>query len=224
MEEQCVGHVDVCAGSAPGIAISVVGATMPGRAHPCRRVGRGEDGRHALVAHRLPPLVARPRERTSAGVYPEPEAEPEYEPAYWLRLRVDERSGLRAHRTSSLMVSSKGRQCLSSSVLIEGPEGETLRRRRASSEGSRGVTGMLLGLHEREMVRFRWTHGRGAQLRSHDGTGSDWMTIAESCVLLLSSDELPEVEHRTALGITDRLGCVGIGWNACEGEVARRGW
>ena len=50
------------------------------------------------------------------------------------------------------------------------------------------------------------------------------MTIAESCVLLLSSDELPEVERRIAFVSTDRLGCVGVGWDECEGEVARRGW
>ena len=50
------------------------------------------------------------------------------------------------------------------------------------------------------------------------------MTIAESCVLLLSSDELPEVERRIAFVSTDKLGCVGVGWDECEGEVARRGW
>ena len=160
---------------------------------------------------------ARPRERDA-------DPEPEDEPAYRLRLRADERSGLRAHRTSSSTVSSSGRECSRSGVLIDGPDGDALRRRRASSEGSRGVTGMSLGLREREVERFRWTRGRGARPRSHDGTGSGWMTIAESCVLLLSSDELPEVERRIAFVSTDRLGCVGVGWDACEGEVARRGW
>ena len=37
------------------------------RAHPCRQVRGGEDGEHALIARRLPQLVARPGERTPTG-------------------------------------------------------------------------------------------------------------------------------------------------------------
>ena len=97
-----------------------------------------------------------------------------------------------------------------------------MRRRRASSEGSRGVTGISFGLREREVERLRWTRGRVARPRSHDGMGSGWMTIAESCVLL-SPDELPEVDRNIAFVSTDRFGWVGVGCTPWL-EVFKSGW
>lgn len=49
------------------------------------------------------------------------------------------------------------------------------------------------------------------------------MTIAESCELPLSSDELPELERRIALVSTERLGWVGLGC-AAWAEVFKSGW